>query len=123
MKGRLTVTIAPTRDRVRILATALGKDVLKAVLPPIETAHRRAVTTLLEALSLWHGQPLSVVLSADDSEPGFAMGLLDGLDFGESTLFYEVTLAVPDPGRRPSLRGLGEFADLRRVALITEASR
>jgi hypothetical protein len=50
------------------------------------------------------------------------MGLLDGLDFGESTLFYEVTLAVPE-GRRPSLRGLGEFADLRRLALITEASR
>lgn len=123
MRERMTVTIAPTRDRVRILATTLGRDVLKAVLPPVETAHRRAVTTLLEALSLWHGQPLSVVLSADESAPGHAMGLLDGLDFGESTLFYEVTVAAPDHGRRPSLRGLGEFADLRRLALLTEASR
>jgi hypothetical protein len=123
MKGRLTVTIAPTPDRVRILATTLGKDVLKAVLPPAHTAHPRAATTLLEALSLWHGQPVSVVLSADAPERGCAMGLLDGLDFGLSTLFYEVTLAVEEPVRRPSLRGLGEFADLRRLALLTEASR
>lgn len=123
MKGRLTVTIAPTRDRVRILVTELGRDVLQAVLPPAQTAHRRAATTLLEALSLWHGRPLSVVLSVDESAGGCAMGLLDGLDFGESTLFYEVTVAAPEPGRRPSLRGLGEFADLRRLALVTEAAR
>jgi len=117
------VTIAPTRDRVRILATAPGRDVLKAVMPPAEMAHPRAATTLLEALSLWHGVPVSVVLSVDEPGRGSAMGLLDGLDFGERSLFYEVTVAAPDPDRRPSLRGLGEFADLRRLALITEASR
>jgi hypothetical protein len=123
MMGRLTVTIAPARDRVRILATTLGRDVLKAVLPPVETAHRRAASTLLEGLSLWHGHSLSVVLSADEPERGFAMGLLDALGFGDSTLHYEVTVATEDRRRRASLRGLGEFADLRRLALLTEAAR
>jgi hypothetical protein len=47
----------------------------------------------------------------------------DALDFGESTLFYEVTVAAPDHRRHPRMRGLGEFADLRRLALLTEASR
>ena len=120
--GRMTVTIAPTRDRVRILATTLGRDVLKAVLPPAPM-HPRAATTLLEGLSMWQGKPLSVVLSVDESERGCAMGLLDALDFVESTLFYEVTVAAPDPRRHQRLRGLGEFADLRRLALVTEASR
>ena len=99
MKGRLTVTIAPTRDRVRILATALGKDVLKAVLPPVETAHRRAVTTLLEALALWHGQPVSVVLSADDSEPGFAMG------FSTDSTSARARSSTRSPSRSPILAG------------------
>jgi hypothetical protein len=124
MTRRMTVTIAPTRDRVRILATTPGRDVLQAVLPPIQTAHRRAATTLLEGLSLWHGSPLSVVLSAESPDGSLATGLLDALDFGEQTLFYGVTLAVDDHDhRRPRLRGLGEFADLRRLALLTEASR
>lgn len=123
MRGRLTVTLAPTHDRVRILATTLGRDVLKAVLPPMEMAHRRAPATLLEGLSLWHGQPLSVVLSAVEPERGFAMGLLDALGFGASTLHYEVAVATEDRRRRASLRGLGDFADLRRLALLTEASR
>jgi hypothetical protein len=120
--GRMTVTIAPTRDRVRILATTLGRDVLKAVLPPAQM-HPRAATTLLEGLAQWHGKPLSVVLSVDESEPGCATGLLDALDFGERTLFYEVTVAAQDHRRHRRLRGLGEFADLRRLALLTEASR
>jgi hypothetical protein len=120
----MTVTIAPTRDRVRLLATTLGRDVMKAVLPPFEMAHRRAATTLLEGLSLWHGAPLSIVLSAEHPDGSCAMGLLDALDFGQQTLFYGVTLAVDDHvSRRPRLRGLGEFADLRRLALLTEASR
>lgn len=127
MTGRMTVTIAPTCDRVRILATMRGRDVLQAVLPPAQTAHRRAVTTLLEGLALWHGSPLSVVLSAESPDGSLATGLLDALDFGEQTLFYGVTLAVddndPDRRRHGRLRGLGEFADLRRVALLTEASR
>jgi hypothetical protein len=52
---------------------------LRAVLGPISTMHQRAAATLLEGLSLWHQQSLSVVLYADASDCGSAMGLLDGL--------------------------------------------
>ncbi|MGH7440671.1 MAG: hypothetical protein ACRENE_33685, partial [Polyangiaceae bacterium] len=96
----ITVTIAPEPDRVRILATTPTHDLLKAVLGPPEQAHPRAAATLLEGLSLWYQRPLSVVLSADGSDDGCALGLCDALGFGR-TLYYEVGVAMGERrGRR-----------------------
>ena len=119
MSDTITVTIAPERHRARILVTTPTRDLMKAVLGPPEQAHPRAAATLLEGLSLWYQRPLSVVLSADDSDDGCAMGLCDALGFGR-TLYYEVGIAVgAHRGRRRcrDLRSLGDFRDLRQLAL------
>ncbi len=118
MSDAIMVTIAPEPDRVRVLATTPTHDVLKAVLGPVRAAHPRAAATLLEGISLWHQRPLSVVLSADALDDGSAMGLCDALGFGR-TLHYEVAVAVTGRGRRRrrDLRGLGDFRDLRQLAL------
>ena len=119
MSDTITVTIAPEPDRVRILATTPTHDVLKAVLGPARAAHPRAAATLLEGLSLWHQRPLSVVLSADVLDDGSALGLCDALGFGRA-LHYDVAVAVTEHRgrrRRRELRGLGDFRDLRQLAL------
>ena len=119
MSDTITVTIAPEPDRVRILATTPTHDVLKAVLGPARLAHPRAAATLLEGIALWHQRRLSVVLSADDSDDGSALGLCDALGFG-GTLHYEIGVALAERGhrrRRRELRGMGDFRDLRQLAL------
>ena len=121
---RITVMLAPEAARVRMLATSPAGEILRAVLGPAATMHPRAAATLLEGLALWHQQPLSVVLCADGPDGGCAMGLFDALGFGVRSLHYEVGIAMR--GRRPrrrTLGGLGDFRDLRQLALFGEVSR
>ena len=119
MLDKITVTIAPERDRVRILARAGAQDLLKAVLGPAQSTHPRAAATLLEGLSLWHQQALSVVLLAADSSDGSALCLCDGLGFGQRSVHYEVGIATRESRRRGRgiLPGLGDFRDLRQLTL------
>jgi hypothetical protein len=121
MSDSITVTIAPEADRVRLLAMTPTHDLLRAILGPISGAHPKAAATLLEGLALWHQQPLSVVLSADDAGEGSALGLCDQLGYGR-TLHYEVGLAFPEHRRRSrrhrcDVRGLGNFRDMRELAI------
>jgi hypothetical protein len=120
MSDSITVTISPEADRVRLLAMTSTHDVLRAILGPISGAHPKAASTLLEGLALWHQHPLSVVLSVDDVDDGSALGLCDALGYGR-TLHYEVGLAFPERRRgrrhRRDLRGLGDFRDMRQLAL------
>jgi hypothetical protein len=121
--NQITVTLAPEATRVRILMTGPQGEMLRAVLGPVTAMHRRAAATLLEGLSLWHQQPLSVVLYADAPDAGCAMGLFDGLGFGERTLHYEVGIALRDWRRPRRLGGLGDFRDLGQLSLRTEVTR
>jgi hypothetical protein len=75
-------------------------------------AHSRAASTLLEGLSLWVQQPLSVVLAAGELESSCALGLCDGFGFGNETVHYAVE--VLESSRR---QGLGRFSDLRQLEL------
>ena len=121
--NRITVTLAPEAGRVRVLATGPEGEMMRAVLGPAASMHRRAAATLLEGLSLWHQEPLSVVLYADARDGGCAMGLFDALGFGERTLHYEVGIALRD-GRHPRrLGGRTDFRDLRQLALRRQVSR
>ena len=120
---RITVTLAPEAARVRILAASPAGEILRAVLGPAAAAHPRAAATLLEGLALWHQQSLSVVLCADASDDGSAMGLYDALGYGVRTLHYEVGVAVRGPRPRRTLGGLADFRDLRQYALLGEVSR
>ncbi|MEZ4309567.1 MAG: hypothetical protein R3F14_16140 [Polyangiaceae bacterium] len=124
MLEKILVTIAPERGRVRILARAGAQDLLKAVLGPAESTHPRAAATLLEGLSLWHQQALSVVLVAGDSSDGSALRLCDGLGFGQRSVHFEVGIAIRDSHarRRRTLSGLGDFRDLRQLT-FWEADR
>lgn len=121
---RLMVTLAAEPERVRMLVRTADRDVLKAVLGPAHRSHARAAATMLEGLALWHQCPLSVVVCADEAGHTSALELYDGLGLGARTLHYEVGVAYHPrrTTRQASLRGLGDFRDLRQLVL-PEVSR
>lgn len=110
---RPKLVVKPSSSTTRILLTYGDEELLRAVLPPAASAHPRAAQTLCEALSLWLGRPLSVVVYADAEGTSPALGLCDGFGFGATTVHYEVE--VVDPRRR--VRPLGSFRDLRQLQL------
>ena len=115
------VRLSPEPARTRLLITRGPVDIGKVVLPPAAMVHRRAATTLLEGLSLFLGERLSVVLCVDESSDSSSeLGLLDGLGCGERSVFYEVGVAVrASRAQRRASRALrlpdGDFRDLRQL--------
>jgi len=116
------VRLSAEPTRTRVLITQGAMDIGKAVLPPSASAHPRATTTLLEGLSLFLNERLSVVLCVDErSASSDAHGLLDALGYGERSVFYEVAVAAPITRgeRRRASRGLclpgADFRDLRQL--------
>ena len=103
--------IKPWPTQTRLLLTFGNEEVMRAQLPPPPSVHPRAAQTLCEGLSLWLGQPLFVVLCADEAGTSSALNLCDGFGFGNKTVHYEVE--VVDPRLRP--RPLGSFRDLSRI--------
>jgi hypothetical protein len=62
------------------------------------------------------------VLSADEAEASYYLGLVDDLGCPVRSLFYEVEVAEPDARRRGRrLRGVGDFTDLPQLSLIPGA--
>jgi hypothetical protein len=108
MQPRLV--IKPSSTMTRLLLTA-NEDLLRATLPP--PRHPRAAHMTLAGLSLWLGQPLSVVLCAGEVASSSALNLYDDFGFGAATAHYQVE--VVEPGRRR--RGLGSFRELRQLDL------
>lgn len=115
---RITVTMQPLPRETRLLVMAGRHEVMRAILGPTTSSHPRAAATLLEGLSLWHQQALSVVLCADVEASMSATRILDDLGFGTKTVYYDVEVALRAHrrhGRR--LHGLGNFAELRKLCL------
>ena len=104
---KLAVTIKPTFHSTRLLMTCGDDEVVKAILPAPPLAHLRAAPTLLEGLSLWYGQKLSVVLCADAKESEYGLSLCDGLGFGQKTLHYQVELVDPSAKQKGGKRLAG----------------
>lgn len=121
MNTLVRLSAEPTRTRV--LITQGMRDIGKAILPPSSNAHPRATATLLEGLSLFLNERLCVVLCVDEhSVSCSSLGLLDGLGYGERSVFYDVgvTARTSRVERRRKervlhLQGGGDFRDLRQL--------
>jgi len=115
MKASITITARQTR----ILVQDESGDRMLAQLPPLSSAtHPRALPTLLEALALWCGKVVPVVLSVDELFDWQRSGLSDSLDYGTETLFYTFEIVPLERERRRGvrpkrIRGLGSFASER----------
>ncbi len=110
----MRATITATADETRILVQDASGDRLIARLPSLPCAsHPRALPCLVEALALWCGTKIPVVLYVDERFSWDASGLFDALGFGVETLFYEVEVVPLEHRRHRSakrLTGLGSFA-------------
>lgn len=105
-----------------MLLTDGPDELLRAVLPAPPPLHRdRAVPTLLEGLAQWLDAPIRVVLSVDAQDASFCLGLTDEMGCGARTLFYGVEVVERGARRRRGdrIRGIGDFADLRQLHLVT----
>jgi hypothetical protein len=105
-------TLHVTQHHTKLLVSGPEGDLLKARLDT-RPCHPRALLTLLEGLSLWTGEPLSVALCVDErcrvSRASTLFG--DELWPAESSLVrFEVVQRVPRPVR---LSGLGDFRAVR----------
>lgn len=107
--------LEPSRYVIRLILIDPDKnEVLKALLPS-RPLHPRALLTLLEGLSLWIGQPLTVAIAAAESgSRAFGAALFgDGLVPLDSALVHFDFLAPPR--RRRTIAGIGDFRQLRLV--------
>ena len=115
---RLIVTMEPSAHETRLLMMQGRNEVMRAILGPTTASHPRAAATLLEGLSLWHQQALSVVLCADVEACSSATRMIDGLGFGAKSVHYDVEVALlARRGRGRRLQGFGNFGDLRQLCL------
>ena len=117
MRERLWMAVSPGALRTRVLVmNAAGKSVVLARLPH-GPACPQALERLNEALALWCGEPVRVVLAVGGQE-GFCMtrrwlATLD--DLRRWPLFgIEFADALPPPAE-------GGFADVRRMLLARMA--
>ena len=117
---RPTAILRTSPTLTRVLVRRDGDDVLKAVLRPgCSSPHVQAIPRLLEALALWHQEPLRVVLSAHEADRWFHLGLADGLGEPFDTIHYSVEMRAPvrDRRRRQRIEGMGAFVDVRQLEL------
>ena len=111
--SHLTVTLRPDALKTRLLATWMGDDCLRAVLPshPVDP---RAPTELLEALAAWLGEPAHAAIVVDRRAPvSFVEDLLGPERLLSDTALVQVSVVPARRARR--LRGPG---DLRTVYAV-----
>jgi hypothetical protein len=123
---RYTVTLMPSSNRTRMLLTHGPDEILRAILPPPPSIHReRAVPTLLEGLAQWVDAQIHVVLFVAVEDSSFCLGLTDENGCGLRGLFYDVEVIERGAPRRRGarIRGIGDFADLRQLRLVTTPPR
>jgi hypothetical protein len=121
----LSMGISPGPRDTRVIAMAGPSDtILKARLSR-HPSHPRALPTLLEAIALWQGVQVRAALCAADRDGASDSSLYRDAfaDFGGPLYTLEwVPAAALDRRRRRDIRGIGDFADLRRL-LTGEGAR
>lgn len=107
--------VEPTPRSVRLLVTdPEGNEVLKALLRAFPR-HPRALLTLLEALALWVGVPLTAAISATRRIDRRRVEALFGdelLPMDSALVHFEVTSPAR---RRRTIVGVGDFRSLRAL--------
>jgi hypothetical protein len=117
------VVLSPTAKWTRVLVSQGPDELLRAILPPpAQVRHEQAAATLLQGLSLWLDKRLAVALSVDARDAGFCLGLTDEMGIGAQSVFYGVEVAERGRRRRRGtrIRGVGDFADLRQLHLVSD---
>lgn len=120
---RYTVMVMPSTTRTRVLVTHGPDELLRAIVPPpSRIRHERSLPRFLEGLSLLLDSSLRVVLCVDALEAGFCLGLTDEMGLGERSIYYTVEVVSRNARRRRGrhIRGVGDFADLRRLRLVID---
>lgn len=118
------IGISPGARTTRVLGMTSAREiVLKAHLPS-PPSHPRALSTLLEAMALWHGTKVRAALCVDDEDsvPDASIYQDAFLDFGGP--LYELEW-LPGAGAvrpRRDIAGIGDFDDLERL-LVFELAR
>jgi hypothetical protein len=116
---RITVTMQPLPRATRLLGMAGRADeVMRGILGPAAASRPRAAATLLEGLSPWRQQALSVVSCAGGPASSSATRRFDDRGFGVKTVHDGVELAFhahPRRGRR--IHGLSNVGELRQLRL------
>ncbi len=107
-------TLRIGEDLKLLVTSPQGDDLIKARLP-VRPPHPRALLTLLEGVALFSGEPLYAVISAGEDRDDW----LGSEQWGEDLWPTESPLvrfdfAIPPPHRRHTLRGVGDFRDVRR---------
>lgn len=118
------IGISPGPRTTRVLAMAgASETILKAHLPP-RPAHPRALSTLLEAMALWHGTKVRAALSAEGEDSVCDSSLYQDafLDFGGPLYELEWVPAASAVRPRRDISGIGDFDDLERL-LVFEIAR
>lgn len=119
---KYTVIMIPSATRTRVLLSHGPDELLRTLLPPpSQVRHERAAITFLEGLSLWFDAKLHVVLSVDAREAGFCLGLTDEMGLGIRSVYFDVEVLDRGARRRRGqrIRGIGDFADLRQLYLLS----
>lgn len=116
--------IAPGSATTRVVAmSGPSETILKAQLSK-DPRHPRALSSLLEAVALWQGQPVRAALCADVLAPSYDSNLCREVMLDEGGALYSVVW-VPSSAshrRRARLHGLGNFRDLEKL-VVEEVAR
>lgn len=118
---KYTVVMIPSATRTRVLVSHGPDELLRAILPPPSAVHHeRAAISFLQGLAQWLDAKLHVVLSVDEREAGFCLGLTDEMGIGMRSVFFDVEVRDRRARRRRGqrIRGIGDFADLRQLHLV-----